>query len=268
MELKVKEFTLPEAIDFNFEELKQELKERMQYYENAVFTEDQTAAAKKDLALLRKFNKALSDERIRIKKQILKPYEDFEAKIKVLDGIVSKSINNIDGQLKSYEKQRREKKLEEILQLFNELETPKWLQPQMIFKDRWLNATVKMSAIEKEINAVLEQIDKDMATLADLPEYAFEAAEEYKQSLNLSNAIQAAQRVKETALKKAAAEQAAAEQAAKVAAPAVTPIEPQPATQPEQTEKVWLNFTALLSTDDAIALKDFFKSRNISFHKI
>ena len=104
MELVIKEFTLPKAIDFNFEELKQELQNKMTQYTNCVYTDDQIVLAKKDLAHLRKFTKALSDERIRIKKQCLQPYEDFEAKVKALTNIVNEPISLIDKQIKSYGK--------------------------------------------------------------------------------------------------------------------------------------------------------------------
>lgn len=279
MELRVKEFTIPEVIDFNFDELKQELQNRMEYYQNAVYTEEQTATAKKDLANLRKFNKALSDERIRIKRECLKPYEEFEAKVKELSAIVDKPINLIDKQLKDYEEQRKEKKLAEILHFYNDLEKPDWLTPDKIFKDVWLNKTVKMAVIEDEIKSTLDKIEKTLVILRNLPDFSFEAIEEYKHSLDFSKAVETANKLKETAIKKAEAEQAAkltesakatdelraAEQAKQQ--PDVTPPQPQ---QPPQAvmHKNWVCFKALLSTDDAFALKQFFNDRNIEFHRI
>lgn len=278
MELRVKEFTIPEVIDFNFDELKQELQNRMEYYQNAVYTEEQTATAKKDLANLRKFNKALSDERIRIKKECLKPYEEFEAKVKELSAIVDKPINLIDRQLKDYEEQRKEKKLAEILHFYNDLEKPDWLTPEKIFKDVWLNKTVKMAVIEDEIKETLDKIEKTLVILRNLPDFSFEATEEYKHSLDFSKAVETANKLKETAIKKAEAEQAAkltesakatGELRAEQAKQQLDVNPPQPQQPPQAViHKNWVCFKALLSTDDAFALKQFFNDRNIEFHKI
>ena len=116
MELKLKEITFPEVIEFNYEELKQEITERVASYKNLVYTDDQIKDAKKDVAALRKFTKALSDERIRVKKDLLKPYEDFEAKVKELTAIVDESIKNIDNQVKGYDEQKKAE-LEKTLNL-------------------------------------------------------------------------------------------------------------------------------------------------------
>lgn len=275
MELKVKQFTIPEVIEFNFDELKSELQNRMKYYENLVYTEEQTTTAKKDLANLRKFNKALSDERIRIKKECLKPYEEFEEKVKELSEIVNKPINLIDKQLKDYDEQRKEKKIDEIKGFYNNLDTPEWLTFDKIFKDVWLNKTVKMAVIEDEIKETLDKIEKTLVILQNLPEFSFEAVEEYKHSLDFSKAVETANKLKETAIKKAEAEQAAkltesvkatdelrAEQAKQQ-----LDVNP-PQQQQAVTHKNWVCFKALLSTDDAFALKQFFNDRNIEFHKI
>ena len=48
----------------------------------------------------------------------------------------------------------------------------------------------------------------------------------------------------------------------------VTPKEELPQCPAPDTEKQWISFKALLSTEDAVALRDFFKSRNIEFQKI
>lgn len=87
MELRIKSMSFPEAIEFNFEQLKQELTDKAEQYKGLVYTDDQVQDAKKDVAALRKFTKALSDERIKVKKECMKPYEEFEAKIKELSAI-------------------------------------------------------------------------------------------------------------------------------------------------------------------------------------
>jgi hypothetical protein len=279
MELKVQEFTFPEVIEFNFEELKAALQEKVSKYENQVYTECQMIEAKKDLADLRKFTKAMSDERIRIKNEYMKPCDDFEAKIKELDAIVQKPIKQIDNQVKEYENSVKEKKKAEIITFFEGYSSFEWLKFEQIFNEKWLNATTKMPGIEKEIIDKLSQIRNDLLTLSNLPEFSFEATEIYKDTLDMNKAITEGQRLAEMQKKKAEAEAKACEEVG------ITPEElheskrgyiesasiygvPVPHPVVEDVNKQWISFKALLSTDDALALKQFFNDRNIVFEKI
>lgn len=289
MELKVKTPTFPEVIEFNFQELKQEITERAAVYENIVYSEEQIKDAKKDKATLNKFVKALSEERTKIKKECLKPYEDFEVKIKELDGIVNKAIKNIDSQINSYEEQRKQKKLDDITVAFNAMQHPEWLHYSHIFEDRWLNASTSMKSVIDEITMKIEKVETDIETLSNLPEFGFEAQQIYISSLDINKAISEAKRMSEIAKAKAEKEEAMRkieeEQKTKAAEAEVVAakdhIEGQveftdektfdaivEAAKPKAPVKQWVAFQALLSTDDALALKDFFNSRNIEFKAI
>ena len=70
-ELQIKEFKQPETIQFNYEELKAELAEKVQTYELMVYTEDTMKEAKADRASLNRLKKALNDERIKREKEYL-----------------------------------------------------------------------------------------------------------------------------------------------------------------------------------------------------
>lgn len=272
MELKVIQPTFPEVISFNYEELKQEIEKKASEYMSLVYSEDQIQDAKKDVAALRKFTKALSDERIKVKKVCLKPYEDFEAKIKELDGIVSLAIQNIDGQVKGFEEQRKEERNQAIIEYWCNSNKPEWLDLYQIFNDKWLNASVSIKTVCAEIDARLEQIEIDLVTLSNLPDFSFEAIEEYKQSLDLNKAITEGHRLSEIQKKKIESQRkmdeavenmkTAAKSAAEGIAEALKP------TTDVQTQKQWISFKALLSTEDALALKEFFNNRNIQFEKI
>ena len=72
----------PGSISFNFDELKTELTEKAAIYETMVFSEDQFQEAKKTRSDLNRVAKALSDERIKRKKQFMEPFEQFEKQIK------------------------------------------------------------------------------------------------------------------------------------------------------------------------------------------
>ena len=262
MELKVQKITFPEVIEFNFEELRTEITAKVESYKTLVYTDEQIGIAKTDLANLRKFTKALSDERIKVKKECLKPYEVFEQKIKELTAIVDEGVSNIDRQVKDYDEQRKSEKLKAIVSYFNNLDHPEWLYLESIFSEKWLNASVKMSAVEEEINIRLIQIEKHLEILAEMPEFAFEATEAYKMSLDINKAIAEGKRLADIAKRKA--EQENINRETKI------PEEPKTvsAVVNDEPEKKAVCFRAYLTVDDAKALKDFFNSRNIQFEKI
>lgn len=287
MELKVKSITFPEAIEFNFEELKEEITKKSETYLNLVYSDEQISEAKKDRSQLNKFVKALSDERIRVKKECLKPYDDFERKINELTGIVNASIKNIDGQIKGYEEQKKAEKLEKIKEYWQAKEKPFDIELEMVMDTRWLNSSVSMKSVQAAIDSILDQIEKDLDTLRNLPEFGFEATELYKLTLDISKSITEANRLSEMQKRKAEyeakrkAEEEREKQEAEARKQAVLEENRQEADcmlrqeeyidipeKTQQQDKQWISFKALLSVDDSIALKGFFESRNIEFAPI
>lgn len=283
MELKVKTPTFPEVIEFNFEELKQEITLKASEYMNLVYTDEQIKDAKKDRATLNKFVKALSDERIKTKKECLKPYEDFEKKIKELDGIVSKAIKNIDDQVKVYEEQKKQEKLSSIKEYWNSCEKPFEIDFEKVMDQKWLNASVSLKSVYGAIDVLLESIAKDLETLRNLPEFGFEASEVYKTTLDINKSLNEGKRLSEIQRRKAEHEaeqarlkaEAEAKKAEEEFAQHINPpktdtgkciesIERQAFEQTQQ-QKEWISFKAFLTTEDAFALKEFFDSRNIEF---
>ena len=108
MELKIYNPTedgFIKSIEWNHEEIKKEIAEKVEYYKNLVYTDNQIKEAKADRAALNKFVKALEDKRKEVKKQCLAPYEDFEANMKEIIAVVNEPIALIDSQIKDHEKQ-------------------------------------------------------------------------------------------------------------------------------------------------------------------
>ena len=287
MELKVKDYTLPEVISFNFEELKTSIAEKAKQYETMVYNEDQIKSAKSDRADLNKLKKALNDERIRREKEYIQPFNDFKNKVNELISIIDTPVKLIDDQIKNYEEKQKEEKLQEIKELYKNTAHPDWLDFEKVFdgNEKWLNASVKIGTIEKEIWDFIDKVEDGMQTLSQLPEYSFEAMETYKKTLALNLAISKANELAEMERLKAEAEarakaeaeeraRAEAEMKAKAEAEATkTQIETktveEPAPEPVKVqEKQWISFKALLSVQDAKALKEFFDSRNIEFKAI
>ena len=273
MELRIEQITFPEVIEFNFDELKQEITNRVAMYTNMVYTEDQVKQAKADRANLNKFVKALSDERIKVKKQCMKPYEEFESKVNELSKIVQEPIKMIDKQVKEYEEQKKRDKLDEITNFFNSTDHPEWLHISQIMNEKWLNISVSMKSILEEIDSKIEQIKNDLATLSNLPEFGFEATEVYKSTLDINKALNEGRRLAEIQKRKAEHEAEAKKQAERevVKMPdggVYVQDEDKHGFTYHEPQKQWVSFSALLSMEDAIALKDFFESRQIEFKPI
>lgn len=255
------------VIEWNHEAIKKEVAEKVERYKNLVYSPEQVKEAKSDRANLRKFVDALDAKRKEIKKQCLEPYESFEKQVKEIIAVVNEPILMIDGQVKNFEERQREEKLEEILKIFNGCGFPDWVNPSKILDEKWLNASVKLSTIQAEIEAKLNQITNDLDTLENLPEFAFEATETYKDTLDLNKAINEGRRLSELMKRKAEAEaeKATVSKTETVEAPMPTETAPQAETPTATPDKQWVKFEALISKDDALVLREFFKSHGIEY---
>lgn len=285
MELRVNEVTIPEKISFNYEELKAELTEKVAFYETLVYTDDQVKDAKADRATLNKLKKTLNDERIRREKEYMQPFNEFKAQVNEIIGIIDKPIAVIDKQVKEFEDQKKANKQNAIEELFATIGFQNFVTLEKIWDPKWLNASVSMKSIEEQMRSRMYQIGDDVLTLHNLPEFGFEATEVYKQTLDINKAIKEAQRMAEITKAKAeaAAKKKAAEEARKAEEErkaeeikeeqtvpheqAVTPQEPVQSADSTQ-ERMVVRFEVLLTTEDAYALKEFFKSRSIEFKAI
>ena len=124
-ELQVKVNQKLGVIDFNYEEMKQELSEKMEQYNDIVVTADTKTVAKKDVAELRKLKKELNDRRIKVKKEYDKPYDEFKSKVDELTGLIDEPIELIDKQVKEFEEKEKEEKKKEKLKQWQKLKIRK-----------------------------------------------------------------------------------------------------------------------------------------------
>ena len=260
-------------ITWNHEEIKKEVAEKVKHYATIVYTDEQIQYAKADLAKLRKFVDALETKRKEIKKQCLAPYEAFEKQMKEIIAIVNEPISMIDRQVKEYSEIQKAEKLEAIkaywFTLLNENKIPAGIAFDQIFNEKWLNASVNIKTVCKEMNAKLEQIENDLSMLAEMPDFAFEAAEVYKYTLDLNKAIAEGKKLVEMQKRKA---EAAMQNPQTTTAPDDHAEDVRrytmEAINAAQPDRQWISFKAYISTADAMALKEFFTARNIKFESI
>lgn len=220
MELRIKDITIPSKIEFNYDELKREIAEKVEKYTNLVYTDQDIKQAKADKATLNKVKKALNDERIRREKEYMKPFNEFKSEINEIIQIIDKPIAIIDKQVKEAEEQKKKEKALAIEELFKSMAKPEWLNLGAIFNSKWLNATFSMKSVNEEIESRLEQINNDLATLSNLPEFGFEATEVYKSTLDINRAVNEGKRLAEIQKRKEEQERLKAEAEARAKAAA------------------------------------------------
>lgn len=293
MELKIEPVAIPEKIAFNYEELKAWATDIAKSRENIVFTgtKEEITLRKKDRSELNRIDKMLNDERIRLEREYMKPFDALKSQINEVRGIIKNSSNVIDGQIKEIEEKQRQEKKEKIAEYFFANSHPEWLTLSMIWEDKWMNASVSMKSIQAEIDSKIAVVETDLATLSNLSEFAFEAIETYKNTLDVNKSIAEGHRLAEMQKRKAEQEKMRAEQERiqreqenqkqkqlhreyeeevhrQEEKMKNHPNYPAPSVKPDPEMREWVSFKAFLTLDDAKALSEFFKSRNIEFGRI
>ena len=198
------------SIDWNFEELKTEITEKAKDYAFLVYTDDQIKEAKKDRANLNKFKKALEDKRKEVKKQVLEPYDDFEDKIKELVGIVDEAVENIDGQIKEYEKGLIDIKEKRCREIYSETigDMDRVIPYEKAWNPKWMNKTMTEAKIKMEIAFLRDRVDAELKTInSTMSPYVFEMKEEYLKDFDLNAAMALKNRLEENEKKKKLFEQ-------------------------------------------------------------
>ena len=198
MELRIispQENGFVQEIQWNNEELKTAIAAKMEDYKGLVFTEETIKEGKKDRADLNKLRTAIDNERKRVKKLCMDPYNKFEQQVKEVLGLIDEPIRLIDMQIKEVELAKKEEKRVEVQKLFEAIGFQSFVTLDMIWDEKWLNATVSITKIEEQMKSIMYQIGDAVLTIHKLPEFSFEAMEIYKQTLNLSQAIAEGQRL-------------------------------------------------------------------------
>lgn len=191
-ELKVRVKQNPGSIELNFDEIEKALDARLKEYEGAVFTDESMDIAKKERAELRKEKEHLDTVRKNIKKGWMKPYDDFEAKVKPLLAKFDKPINLIDTQVKSYEEECRIKKRKKVNEIYAGLIAgmEEYLPFDKIYDDKWGNATTSMKSIKEELGKKINDAKTAVESISALgSEKTEDALKVYKDTLDVTKAI-------------------------------------------------------------------------------
>lgn len=293
MELRItnpQENWLTEQILWNNEELKAAIAEKVKDYKTIAYTEDSLKDMKADQADLNKLKKAFEDERKRVKKICMEPYTKFEQQVKEITALIDEPIGLIDSQIREIDERRKAAKREEIEELFASIGFQSFVKLDMIWDEKWLNATVTLPKIEEQMKSRMYQIGTDVVTISKLPEFKFEAMEVYRKTLDMNQAIQEGQRLADIQKRKlevermeaerkareaeeVAKQQVAAEQKEKLAEEKETASgsvpEEEAVSIPEEEEPVFqLDFRVWGTREQIMALREYMLKNQIRFGKV
>lgn len=250
------------------QEVKAEVTAKVEQALSLVCTEDTVKDVKKVRSDLNKELKDYEECRKAVKKAIMTPYEQFEAVYKdCISDTYKKADTELKGKIDSVENELKEQKKAEVKGYFDEYLTATGID-FVTFENANINVTLSasMKSLKEQAKAFVDKIVDDL-TLIDTQEHKDEILYEYKQSLNVSNAIttvanryKAIEEAKAREEERKAREQAEAEAAAKVESvvEAVAPPTVEPIAPPVEEEKTYtLKFTVRGTMPQLKALKEF-----------
>lgn len=273
-------------IDTNFAAIKAGLEEQLAPYASMIVSPDAIADAKKTRADIRKVGDSIDSLRKAVKKQWLRPYEEFEAQCKELTGIVGGAVSNIDGQIKAMENEIKEQKRSELEAFFaeNSADIGDYISFDEVFDLRMLNSTYAQKDAEENILWQLGQIRNDLDAIRGL-ESPYEASmlSEYGKSHNLGKALAEGKRLE--AIQKAEGERKAKELAetfteeetlAEEATAPQMPIQPPPVQfirpmdepEPQKPKLFTLRFEVTGTAEAFSALKRCMTANGMEYVKI
>lgn len=259
---------VPQLIAWNNSDLMASVKERLTEYVGKIYDEKSITEAKSDKAQLNNFAKALNAERIRIGKIYDAPLQKFKTEVDEVIHAVEEVSATIDEQVKAYEQVRQDARLAENKEYFASVlpETlAQFVSYEKIAKKEWLNASKTPTAVRKEIDAAVQKIISELATIDALGDKDADMKAEYFQTLDLAATIQAHERRKADKARIQAAQEAA--RAAEAAAQEVADEEP--AKPQEAAQKLYTVSFAVTGTNAQLkALAEFLRANNLEYKKL
>ncbi len=164
--------------------------ERVKNATSLVCTEESVKTIKEIRAELNKDYKEFENKRKLVKEQVLKPYNDFE---NVYKECISDKFRNADlilkGKIDNVENELKAKKEKEIKEYFEEYKTANNID-FITYGQARINVTLSasMKGLKEQAKQFIDKIVDDLK-LIETQEHKTEILVEYKQTLNVSQAI-------------------------------------------------------------------------------
>lgn len=157
----------------NFDAVSEWLNKELAPYIGMVVTEDMIPSAKTYRANIRKVKERIEQYRKEAKNAALAPYNEFEAKCKVLTGKLDAAAENLDMQVKDFERREAEAKIAEIKEVYLSWENAeaKLYRPwETVVNPKWANKGYSINDAKEEVRAALNQTEVDIASIRAMSE--------------------------------------------------------------------------------------------------
>lgn len=185
----------PGSVDENINQVHAQVKQWLASFPTDLSncTESDIASMKSNCASLRSGKKTIEEERKRIKKEYLKPLDEFEAKVKPITVEIDKAIDMYKSKLDEYEVIRCDKKRNEITEWWNAHRNP-MMKPDisLVWDERYLNKTGIGQTWQEDLQSKIDKIDADLSVIgsmnSNMEQLNFVSAR-YSEHLDLSRAI-------------------------------------------------------------------------------
>ncbi len=286
LELVVSEKTLG-SLTTNAKQIRDMVKNALPMYDISNYNDDNIEQAKKDKAALNKAAKSMNAKRLEFEKEFMKPFSEFKEVVSETVQLISECSLKIDNVVKQNEQAYKDTKKAAIIDYF-EANNANLVDFNKIFKEAWLNKTVKEKNVFTDIDNILAGIESDIQTIESMPEDADVLRTYYLDTLNINNTIQYGSRLKEQRERAKTAEEArqkAEEERLKMQEERKaqaenqkqsTPTDPFPGCRedglnedPQQEVEILTRaFKVTTTRENIIALGDFMNERGIDFDKI
>ncbi len=161
---------MPEIV-WNYDEVKAWVEESLTNYRGRVYSPKDIKEAKADRARLNHLKEALEGRRREVKKLWNEPYVKFEAQMKECTNLIRDCTGAIAEQITLAEDgERREKlgKIEDTFDAFCPAELAQLVELDKLMDPRWLNKSVSIEAVEKEMRIRLGQIRAGISALKSI----------------------------------------------------------------------------------------------------
>ncbi|MDO5575649.1 MAG: DUF1351 domain-containing protein [Fibrobacter sp.] len=170
-------------LETNIEELEKFVDGKLTEYNPENYFGD-ADMAKKDRTELNNSKKFLTQSRIKIVKELWKPYEDFETRCKNLEKKIDTASGKLDEIVK--EKEFAEKEAKRILCVETwKLKNFDLFPVEKVFNQKWLNKSMKKKDISDEMDAIIAKTYQDLKTIERFAEDAETLKAMYLEDLNI-----------------------------------------------------------------------------------
>lgn len=272
------------SLTTNAKQIRDTVQERLPMFDISNYSEDNIDKAKLDKASLNKASKALNDKRIEIEKEFMKPFAEFKEVINETVKLISECSSKIDSVVKQSDLAYKDSKKKAIRDYFNGRNTYS-VDFNKVFKESWLNKTVKEKNALVDLDQILSSIEKDIQTLESMPEDFNVLKTFYLDSLDINSTIQYANRLREQRERTKQVEEAKSKaeetinkpepQSSSIsfnafANPSIPPAQSELSNTAVDKESELLTraFKVTATRENIIALGDFMNERGIKFEKI